>query len=157
MKNKDDHFQTGKMKKEEEKRKKELARIEKENAKKEMDAFKMSYTLEKSRTALERLQLNWIKWNLTCIALGFTVYRFYLSRIEEGANMNRYVVTGRELGIFLISLGFISLLVATYQHKKNVEKLKLQYEGMQKSISLFLSYIVMIFSLIVFFIVVFRR
>jgi uncharacterized membrane protein YidH (DUF202 family) len=157
MKNNDDHFQTGKMKKEEEKRKKELARIEKEEAKKEMDAYKKEYTLEKSRVAMEKLQLGWIKWNLTCIALGLTAYKFYHSRVEEGADLTRYIVTGRELGIFLNILGFTTVLIATIQHKRNVEKLKLKYPEMQKSISLTLSYIVLVFSLIVFLIITFRR
>jgi uncharacterized membrane protein YidH (DUF202 family) len=137
-------------------RKKEMARIEKEIARREMDTFKKEYTLEKLRTSFERLQLNWIKWDITCIALGFTAYKFYFSRVEQGENLKGYYVTGRELGIFLISLGFLTLLYATIQHKKNVIQLKSQYEGMQKSLSLLLSYIVLGFSFLVFLIVIFR-
>jgi len=105
---------------------------------------------------LERLQLNWIKWNITCIALGFTAYKFYQSRVEAGANMKQYYITGRELGIFLIVLGFITLLYATLQHKKNIAYLKSRYPNMHNSLALRLSYVIMAFSVIIFLMVIFR-
>ena len=138
------------------KRKNEIARIKKEAAKREMDEAKKEYNNEKSRIVLERLQLNWIKWNITCIALGFTAYKFYQSRVQEGANMDRYYITGRELGIFLISLGFITLLLATLQHKKNIAYLRSRYPNMHYSLALRLSYVILTFSVIVFLMVIFR-
>jgi uncharacterized membrane protein YidH (DUF202 family) len=156
MKKKDDPFETARMKKEEIAKEKEFTRMKKEMARRDMDTFKKEYTLEKLRTGMEKLQLNWIKWNLTCIALGFTAYRFYYARVSDGDNLKKYYVTGRELGIFLITLGFITLFFATIQHKQNVTKLKAQYQNMQRSISLLLSYLVLGFSLIVFLIVIFR-
>jgi len=135
---------------------KKLAKKEKKKAKKEMNGVKSDRDLEKFRIYLERLQLNWIKWNITCMALGFTVYKFYYARVQEDRKPLGYVITGRDIGIFLISLGIMSLLLATLQHKKNVTKLRLQYETMFYSLSLRLAYVILFFSIIILLIVLVR-
>lgn len=145
-----------KIEKEMAKKKIEVARMQRDAAKKEADEAKKEYTHEKLRVAFERLQLNWIKWNITCIALGFTAYKFWYGRVHEQGLQIGYYVTGREIGIFLIVLGFVSLLFATRQHKKNIRKLKLNYENMKPSISLKLSYVILGFSVIVFLLVILR-
>jgi uncharacterized membrane protein YidH (DUF202 family) len=152
---KDPHH-SNKIEKWEANKRKEIEKIEKEVARKEMDKTRREYNNEKSRIVLERLQLSWLKWNITCIALGFTVYKIYEARVHEGLNLKRYYVTGREMGIFLISLGFISLLSATLQHRKNIAYLKSRYENMHYSLALRVSYVVMVFSIIVFQLVIFR-
>jgi len=156
MKIKDNQFKPGRIDKEEIKKKQEMARQEKNAAKREMDAVRRENNLEKSRTSLERLQLNWIKWNITCMALGFTAYKFYYARIERGEEPLGHELTGRGIGIILISLGLISLLIATLQHKKSVQKLKLQYENMHYSLTLRLSYVIMVFSFLILLMVIFR-
>ena len=145
-----------KIEKEMAKKKIEVARMQRDAAKKEADEAKKEYNLERSRVAFERLQLNWIKWNITCIALGFTAYKFWYARVYEQGLQLGYYITGREIGIFLIVLGFVSLLMAARQHKKNIRKLKLNYEKMQPSISLKLSYVILVFSVIVFLLVILR-
>ena len=136
---------------------KEEARTEKDKQKVESEAAKKDLSQERLRIALERLQLNWMQWDITCIVLGFTAYKFYYARIEEGKAVVGSFLSGRDLGIFLISLGFISLFFATVQHKKSVEKLKLIMPTMQYSLSLRVSYVLLVFSIIVFLIVVFRK
>ena len=170
MKEKDNPSKPGKMEKEDANRikeldrmqkkaalqQKEIARMKKEAEQKEKEAAKKDYTLERSRIALERLQITWIKWNITCIALGFTAYKFFRARVEEGKGPIGNVVTGREIGIFLIAIGFLLLLLATLQHRKSVLKLKLEYETMHRSLSLFLSYFILVFSIIMLLLVVFK-
>ena len=124
--------------------------------KKEMDAIKKENDAEKSRIALEKLQLNWIKWNITCLGLGFTAYKFYYTRLEHNQSPIGHYITGQEIGMFLIVLGFITLAFATIQHKKKVENLKLKMPTMQYSLSLRLSYVILVFSLLVFLIVLLR-
>ena len=66
--------------------------------KKEMDAIKKENDAEKSRIALEKLQLNWIKWNITCLGLGFTAYKFYYTRLEHNQSPIGHYITGQEIG-----------------------------------------------------------
>jgi len=127
-----------------------------EEEKRELQKAKREADFEKSRVAMERLQLAWVKTNLTFTALGFTAYKFYYSRLQDGEVSAKYLVTGKELGIFLILVGFLVLMKTTLQHKKKVEQLKMQYEQMSRSVALLLSWLMLGFSVIVVLMILFR-
>jgi uncharacterized membrane protein YidH (DUF202 family) len=156
MKIKNDPFKIAEMEKEEARRKKENARMEKEELKRELEAYKKEFNLEKYRIVLERLQLNWLQWNITCMLLGFGIYKFYYARISSGADPMGGPVNGWHIGIIMISVGLISLLASTIQHRTNVIKLKLQFEAMQYSISLRVSYFILVFSVFMLLVVIFK-
>ena len=156
MKAKNDPFKIAKMEKEAVKRKKEMARMEWREARRKFEAEKNVFNLEKYRIILERLQLNWLQWNVTCLLLGFGVYRFYYSRIITGADPIGTTLNGWHIGVVMISVGTVSLLAATIQHKSNVTKLKLQLEAMQYSLSLRVSYFMLVFSVFMLLVVILK-
>ena len=156
MKIKKDLFKTEKMGREEADRKKEIARIEREEARRIMEADKKDLNLEKYRIVLERLQLNWIQLNITCMTLGFAIYKFYHARTVSGEAPMGGHINGWHVGIFLISLGLVSLVLATLQHYANVTKLKLQFKTMQYSLSLRVAYVMIFFSALILVVVVFK-
>jgi len=160
---KNNQFKTDKIEKEEARKKKEMEKMQEaaakrrmETEKRELAALKKENDAEKSRTASEKLQLNWIKWNITCLGLGFTAYKFYYARVENHQSPIGHYITGQEIGMFLIFLGFVTLAFATIQHKKKVESLKLLMPTMQYSLSLRLSYVILVFSVLVFLVVLLR-
>ena len=160
---KNNEFKGDKIEKEVAKKKKEMEKIleaaskrRKEIEKKEIAVLKKENDAERSRIASEKLQLNWIKWNITCLGLGFTAYKFYYARLENNQSPIGHYITGQEIGMFLIILGFVTLAFATLQHKKKVENLKSQSPTMHYSLSLRLSYVILVFSLLVFLIVLLR-
>ena len=160
---KNNQFKGDKTEKEVAKKKKEMekmleaaAKRRKEIEKKEIALLKKENDAERSRVASEKLQLNWIKWNITCLGLGFTAYKFYYTRLENHQSPIGHYITGQEIGMFLIFLGLITLTFATLQHKKKVEQLKLLLPTMHYSLSLRLSYVILIFSVLVFLIVLLR-
>lgn len=156
MKIKNDPFKIAEMEKEEARRKKEMARVEREEQKRIMEADKKDLNLEKYRIVLERLQMNWLQWNITCMLLGFGIYKFYYSRVISGADPIGGSINGWHIGIVMISVGLVSLIAATIQHKTNVTKLKLQFEAMQYSISLRVSYFILVFSVFMLLVVIFK-
>lgn len=160
---KNNQFKGDKMEKEIEKKKREMEKMQeaaakrrREIEKREIAALKKENDAERSRIASEKLQLNWIKWNITCLGLGFTAYKFYYTRLEHNQSPIGHYITGQEIGMFLIVLGFVTLAFATIQHKKKVEKLKLLLPTMHYSLSLRVSYIILVFSVLVFLIVLLR-
>ena len=160
---KNNQFKGDKMEKEVAKKKKEMEKMQeaaakrrKEIEKNEMAAHKKENDAERSRIASEKLQLNWINWNVTCLGLGFTAYKFYYARVANHQSPIGHYITGQEIGMFLIVLGFVTLTFATIQHKKKVEQLKLLLPTMHYSLSLRLSYVILVFSLLVFLIVLLR-
>ncbi len=114
-----------------------------EAAKQQKKKGKKELSLERVRLALERLQLAWLRTAITFIALGFTSFKFYYGRIEEGQHPVTEYVNGRTIGIFLILVGLVGLLQATLQHRKNHARLKVYYPKIYYSVSLVQSYAVM--------------
>lgn len=112
--------------------------------------------LERVRLAFERLQLAWLRTAITFIALGFTSFKFYYGRIDEGKGPVTEYINGRTIGIFLISVGLVGLLQATLQHRKNHAKLKVYYPEVDYSISLVQSYAVMLLAVVLLWMAVFK-
>lgn len=116
-------------------------------AKPQKEGGKKQITLERLRIALEKLHLARVKVTVTLIALGFTAYKFFYARIEDGKKPLLEFPNGRHIGIFLIAVGFLGLLLATVQHQKSLSRLKIKYKEMHYSLSLLLSYVILAFAL----------
>jgi uncharacterized membrane protein YidH (DUF202 family) len=111
---------------------------------------------ERIRLAMERLQLAWLRFSITMIALGFTAYKFFFSRVEEGKAPLLKTITGRQIGTFLLLVGFIGLLQATFQHIRGYKKLKAYYPEVEYSVSLIQSYLVLTLGLALLLLVIFE-
>lgn len=111
---------------------------------------------ERVRLAMERLQLAWLRFSMTMIALGFSSYRFFYSRIEAGKTPLLKYFTGREVGMFLLLVGFAGLLQATVQHIKTYKKLKDYNPAVLYSVSLIQSYLVLVLALSLLLFVIFE-
>lgn len=122
---------------------------EKKKAKKELG-------YERVRLALERLQLAWLRTAITFVALGFTAYRYYLSRVEDGLEPLGGTFNGRNIGLFLLVMAFIGLFQSTLQHRRSWAKLKAFYPTLPYSITLIQSYLILAFTLSLIIMVLWR-
>jgi len=114
--------------------------------KKEKKQGKKQIQLERTRTAFERLQLAWIRTSLTLLTIGVGSYEYFYNRLEKGQAPLLNIVTGRELGLFLIFAAFSMLLLATIQHTRNMTSLKKHYPEMRFSVAMVLSYLLIALS-----------
>lgn len=119
---------------------------EKDPEKPEKKKGKKKIQLERTRTAFERLQLAWIRTCLTMLTIGVGSYEYFYNRIESGKAPLLNLITGRELGLFLILSSFTMLLLATIQHSKNMGSLRKTYPDMRFSVALLLSYLLLALS-----------
>jgi len=119
---------------------------EKEEKKLQKKAGKKQIQLERTRTAFERLQLAWIRTSLTMLTIGVGAYEYFYNRLEKGQAPLLNLISGRELGLFLIVTAFSMLLLATIQHTKNMASLKQQYSEMRFSVAMMLSYLLLALS-----------
>ncbi|HTE31275.1 MAG TPA: DUF202 domain-containing protein [Chryseolinea sp.] len=115
---------------------------------------KKQLSFERLRLALEKLQLARAKTTITFIALGFTCYKFFYARIEDHKKPLAEFPNGRHIGMFLIFVGFVILLLSTIQHHKSLAKLKAQYGEMAFSVSLILSYFILLLSVSLLYVVI---
>jgi uncharacterized membrane protein YidH (DUF202 family) len=129
---------------------------DKEDKKKEKKEGKKQIQLERTRTAFERLQLAWIRTSLTMLTIGVGAYEYFYSRLEKGQATLLNLITGRELGFFLIVTAFSMLLLATIQHSKNMRLLKKRYKEMRFSVAMVLSYLLLALSFFLGFMVLLK-
>ena len=132
------------------------ARLKKEEQKRILLAERKEIEFDRSHVASEKLQLAWVKANITFIGLGFAVYKFYQSRLEHGQHPLSHYLTGRHLGIFLTLIGTAALSFTTWQHFHKVAQLKMKYAKQYQSASLLLSYVILGFDIIILVIILFR-
>ena len=77
----------------------------------------------------------WVRTATSLITFGFTVYKFF--QLEEGAGeIPRHLIGPREFALMMISIGIFSLLLATLQHRQNMQILRVHYRGMRIPVSL---------------------
>jgi uncharacterized membrane protein YidH (DUF202 family) len=128
----------------------------KEEKKKQKKQGKKQIQLERTRTAFERLQLAWIRSCFTMLTIGVGAYEYFYSRLEKGKATFLNIITGRELGFFLIAVSFAMLLLATIQHTKNMTSLKKYYPEMRFSVAMVLSYLLLALSFFLGFMVLLK-
>lgn len=127
-----------------------------DEGKREKKEGKKLIQLERTRTAFERLQLAWIRSCLTMLTIGVGAYEYFYNRLEKGQASLLNLITGRELGFFLIAVAFAMLLLATIQHTKNMATLKKQYPTMRFSVAMVLSYLLLALSFFLGFMVLLK-
>jgi putative membrane protein len=85
--------------------------------------------VDRTRLAFERTMMAWVRTATSLITFGFTVYKFF--QLEEGAGeIPRHLIGAREFALMMISIGIFSLLLATLQHRQNMQILRVHYRGM---------------------------
>ena len=125
--------------------------IEKKQIKAAKDQDKELITLERFRIASEKMQLSWIARSITISALGFTVYRLLEDEEAKGMSNSIIGISPSEVGLIMLLIGFIGLVWATIQHKETTEKVRRQYSVYQElptSISLVISYAIIVITLL---------
>ena len=127
---------------------------QKEKAEKQARDFaKEQITYERARIAIEKMQLSWVRKAMIVAALGVTLYKVFEAEVGRGVGLVLGFLTAREIGLFMLLVGFVSLVFATQQHVKAHNKIKVEYEKYAKmppSLSLYLTYAILFIALFLF-------
>lgn len=115
---------------------------------------KLAY--DRTRLAYERTMMAWVRTATSMITFGFTVYKFF--QIErEGAEQKGHLVGARGFALILVSIGLVSLLVATLEHRHNMRVLRAQDPGMPRSLSALVAALVSVLGILALILMVFRQ
>ena len=82
--------------------------------------------------AYERTTQAWIRTSASLITFGFGVYK--LVDVFDPNRQRR--IGAHQFGILLVCLGFLALVLATLEQRRNIKLLKAEYGGEQRSLSL---------------------
>jgi putative membrane protein len=87
-----------------------------------------SLALSRTLMALDRTLMAWIRTGTSLISFGFTIYKFFqYVRESEQAQAQASLIGPRGLAMIMIGIGIGSLLVATLQHRRDLQTLRTEY------------------------------
>lgn len=96
---------------------------------------------ERTRLAYGRTLLGWIRTAVSLITFGFSIYQFFrMTRSEVVAS--EHVIGPREFGISMIVIGLVSLLIATWEHRRDMQALRAQFPDIRDSPERVLAFLV---------------
>ena len=84
-------------------------------------------SVDRTRLSYERTLMSWIRTATSLITFGFTIYKFFQFEAERVAITSTRLLGPREFAIMMIAIGLTSLLLATNQHRRELQALKADY------------------------------
>jgi putative membrane protein len=100
----------------------------------------LTLALERTYLAYERTLMAWIRTAASLIAFGFTLYKFFFFMHEQEPGRQIDQLLGpRTYGLIMMGIGVITLLLAAWQHRRQMHELRAQYPQAPPSLSLVLA------------------
>ena len=95
----------------------------------------------------ERTLMSWVRTAASMISFGFTIYKFF--QYEENAKIKAPgVLTPRDFGLMMISIGLLSLILAAIGHHRQVRILKVHQFTKQRSLAELVAALVSAFGIL---------
>jgi putative membrane protein len=111
---------------------------------------------DRTRAAYERTMMSWIRTATSLITFGFSIYKFFQLEAPGHEQQNR-LIGPRGFAFMLVSIGLVSLLLATVQNRQDIRGLGAQYAGKQRSLSVVVAGLISILGLLALFAMIFRQ
>jgi putative membrane protein len=125
-----------------------------ENAIKLDTSTRLAY--DRTRLAYERTMMAWVRTATSLISFGFTIYKFF--QIERaGHEEEAHFIGSRGFALLMISIGLLSLLMATFEHRQSMRGLKAQCPDLPRSLATFVAALIAILGLVALVVVIFRQ
>ena len=111
---------------------------------------------DRTRLAYDRTMMAWVRTATSLISFGFTIYKFFQLEIGKGAPSG-HLVGPREFALLMISIGLLSLLMATIQHRRDRNALRELNPEVPRSMAALLAGMIAILGILAFLAVLFRQ
>lgn len=103
----------------------------------------LQLALERTCLAHERTLMAWTRTATSLITFGFTLYKFFEYLHERGEVVRGQQILGaRTFGLIMIGIGVLTLVIASLQHKVQMQRLKALYPNAPFSLALFLAVLI---------------
>lgn len=112
--------------------------------------------VDRTRLAHERTMMAWIRTGLSLITFGFSIYKFF--QIQEGSAAVREGLIGpRVFGFMMILIGVLSILMASLQHRREMQSLRAAGIEVPPSLATIIAALVSFLGILGLLAVVFRQ
>ena len=111
---------------------------------------------DRTRAAYERTMMSWIRTATSLITFGFSIYKFF--QLEASNHEQQNLLIGpRVFAFILVSIGLVSLLLATLEHRQNIRALGARYAGKERSLTVFVAGLISILGFLALVAMIFRQ
>ncbi len=110
--------------------------------------------IERTRVAFDRTMMSWIRTATSLITFGFTIYKYF--QLQRVAAPSERLIGPREFSLILISLGLFSLVVAVWQNRQGVLRLRALYPETPRSLAGALASLIAVLGLLALISVILR-
>ena len=110
--------------------------------------------VDRTRLAYERTLMAWVRTAISLITFGFTIYKFF--QIEAAGKQN-LAISATEFSVLMIVIGLASLLMATLEHRRELNALKAEYPDMPRSLARVLAALISLLGILALVTVLLRR
>ena len=98
------------------------------------DAIKLDrntiLSYDRTRLSYERTMLAWVRTATSLITFGFAIYSFHRITTRDQSS---YVIGSHQFGLMMVIIGFVALLLATFDYRHNIRVLSTQYPDLPRS------------------------
>jgi putative membrane protein len=114
--------------------------------------------LERTELAHERTLMAWVRTSMSLISFGFTLHKFfqYLREGSQSGAPAHQLFGPREFALMMISIGLIMLVLATAQHRRDLQVLRKQYGHVPRSLAAVMALLIAALGIVGFVAVLFR-
>jgi putative membrane protein len=110
---------------------------------------------DRTRLAYERTLMAWIRTATSLITFGFTIYKFF--QIEGAAGKQDRVVSATVFALLMIVFGLLSLLLATLEHRRDLNALRAEYADIPRSLARVLAALISVLGILALVTVLLRQ
>ncbi len=120
-------------------------------------ADQVKLALERTFLAYERTMMAWNRTSTSMITFGFALYKFFFYLHQEKPPTHGEQLFGaRTYGLCIMAIGVFTLVVATWQHRRQLIALRTMYPEAPMSLSLVLAALMGTLGVIAFTVGLFR-
>jgi putative membrane protein len=111
---------------------------------------------DRTRLAYDRTMMSWVRTATSLITFGFTIYKFFQFEFA-GRTQQVHLIGPRGFALILISIGLVSLLAATIQHRLDRNALRVLYPEVPRSPPALLAGLIALLGILALLAVVMRQ
>jgi len=111
---------------------------------------------DRTRAAYERTMMSWIRTSTSLITFGFSIYKFFQLEVPIERKQN-HIIGPREFAFILVSIGLVSLVLATVEYHQDIRSLGTLYSGRKRSLTVIVAGLISVLGILALLSMVFRK
>jgi putative membrane protein len=111
----------------------------------------------RTRNSYEQTMMSWIRTATSLITFGFSIYKFFQIEGPAAHTVRNYLIGPREFSLMLVSIGMVSLVLATFDYRRSIRLLGARYPGASHSLAIVVAGLMSVLGILALLAMIFRQ